>query len=172
MSVREAINQPTAKSTGRLVIGLIISIIICFSAGGLGSLATSSSITGWYVEINKPTWNPPNWIFGPVWSTLFLMISVSAWLVWKSSGFEKAKLAFGVYAFHLLLNALWSIVFFGMQQMGWAFVEIVALWISIVATIVLFHRHSKLAAWLLIPYILWVSFASFLNYTIWQMNQA
>lgn len=100
------------------------------------------------------------------------MISVSAWLVWKSSGVEKAKLAFGVYAFHLLLNALWSIVFFGMQQMGWAFVEIVALWISIVATIVLFHRHSKLAAWLLIPYILWVSFASFLNYTIWQMNQA
>ncbi len=165
----ESIEQ-ASRSAGVLVIGLMVSIALCFLAGGIGSIATTSSVNGWFAEVNKPTWNPPNWIFGPVWSTLFLMMGVSAWLVWKQAGFQNAKFELGWFAFHLLLNILWSVLFFGLQQMGWACVEIVVLWLSIAATMVLFYRHSKLAAGLLIPYLLWVSFAAFLNYTIWRLN--
>ena len=165
-------NQATRKrSAANLAIGLIAWIGICFLAGAIGGLATTSSVTGWYAEINKPAWNPPGWIFGPVWSTLYLMMGVSSWLVWKNSSFQESKLALGWFVFHLLLNVLWSIVFFGLRQPGWAMVEIVVLWISIVIAIALFYRHSKLAAGLLVPYWLWVSFAAFLNFTIWSMNR-
>jgi tryptophan-rich sensory protein len=159
------------RSTTSLVIGLVISLVICFLAAGIGGMATSSSVAGWFAGINKPTWNPPDWIFGPVWTTLYLMMAISAWLVWKQSGFENSKFALGWFAFHLLLNIFWSVLFFGLQQPGWAAVEIIILWISIAITIGLFYRHSKLAAVLLVPYILWVTFAAFLNFTIWSMNR-
>jgi tryptophan-rich sensory protein len=158
------------KSTATLLVGLIVSIVVCFSAAAIGGFATTSSIEGWYAGINKPTWNPPNWIFGPVWSTLYLMMAVSVWLVWKKSGLANAKFALVIFAIQLVLNLLWSLIFFGMQQPGWAFAEVILLWVSIVMTIAVFFRHSKLAAYLLVPYLLWVSFASFLNYTIWSMN--
>ena len=151
-------------------IGLVVSIVVCFSAGFLGSMATNGSVDNWYVEINKPEWNPPNWIFAPVWSTLFLMMAVAVWLVWKQAGFGKSRFALGAFAVQLVLNALWSVVFFGMKETGWACVEIAMLWAAIVVTTCLFYRHSKLAAGLMIPYLMWVSFASFLNFTIWQMN--
>lgn len=157
-------------STVALIVGFVVSVGVCFLAGGIGSLATASSVTGWYSQINKPSWNPPNWIFGPVWSTLFLMMGVACWLVWKQQGFAPAKFALGWFAFHLVLNTLWSVLFFGMQQMGWACVEIVALWISIAVAIFLFSGHSMLAAGLLVPYLMWVSFAAFLNFTIWRLN--
>ncbi len=99
------------------------------------------------------------------------MMGVSAWLVWKQSGFGKARLALGCFAVQLTLNTIWSILFFGLRQPGWAFVEIIALWIFIALTIVLFYKHSKLAAGLLVPYLLWVSFASLLNFTIWSLNR-
>jgi tryptophan-rich sensory protein len=164
------IDQQSPKSIGALVIGLAAWIGVCFLAAAVGSLATTSSVNGWFATINKPTWNPPNWIFGPVWTTLFLMMGVAAWLVWKKSGFKNAKFELGWFLFHLLLNVLWSVLFFGMQQMGMACIEIVVLWLSIAATIFLFHRHSKMAAGLLVPYLMWVSFATFLNYTIWRLN--
>ena len=160
------------RSNVVIVVGLVVSILVCFSAGAIGGLATTSSVNGWYAEINKPTWNPPGWIFGPVWSALYLMMGVSAWLVWKDSSTGNSKTALGFFAFHLLLNVLWSIVFFGMRQPGWAVWEIFVLWFSIIITMVLFFRHSKLAAGLLVPYWLWVSFATFLNYTIWTLNRA
>lgn len=151
--------------------GLTVSIAACFLAASIGALATTGSVDSeWFVELNKPTWNPPNWLFGPVWSLLYLMMAVAAWLVWKQSGLGKAKPALCWFGFHLVLNVLWSVLFFGLQQPGWAFLEIVALWLSIVVSIVLFYPHSKLAAGLLVPYFLWVTFASFLNFTIWSLN--
>ena len=168
------------RSTPMLIIGLVIAVIVCFSAGGIGATATGSSVTGWYMDLNKPSWNPPGWVFGPVWSVLYIMMAVSVWLVWKdskgtqpsSSVISSVGFAIGWFLFHLLLNMLWSIIFFGLKQPGWALIEIVVLWVSIVVTIVLFRRHSTLAAGLLFPYLMWVSFASFLNFTIWSMNRA
>ena len=159
------------RSQASLVIGLIVSIAVCFLAAAIGGFATTSSVGGWYAAINKPTWNPPAWIFGPVWSMLYLMMGVSAWLVWKNSGFQNSRLALGAFVFQLLLNVIWSVLFFGLRQPGWAFVEIIALWIAIAVTISLFYGHSKLAAGLLVPYLLWVTFAAGLNFTIWSMNR-
>lgn len=159
------------RSITSLVTALMISIVVCFTAGAIGGMATTTAVNGWYAEVIKPSWNPPNWIFGPVWSTLYLMMGVSAWLVWKDSQNKNPNLALGWFAFHLLLNVFWSVIFFGLQQPGWAAIEIVALWISIVVSILLFYRYSKLAAALLVPYLLWVTFAMFLNYTIWSLNQ-
>jgi benzodiazapine receptor len=160
------------KSTTTLAIGLVVSIAICFLAASIGGFATSSSVSSvWFVELNKPSWNPPNWIFGPVWSVLYLLMAVAAWLVWKQSGFAKSKFALGWFGLHLLFNILWSVLFFGLQQTGWAAIEILVLLISIAVSIALFYRHSKLAAGLLVPYILWVTFATFLNFTIWSLNR-
>ena len=161
--------QPFSRAT--LISGLVVSIAVCFLAAAIGGYATASSVDGWYADLVKPSWNPPNWIFGPVWSTLYLMMAIAAWLVWKNKGFEKSKIALGWFVYQLLLNLLWSLLFFGLEQTGWAVVEIVALWTAIAITIVLFYQHSKLAAGLLVPYLLWVSFAAFLNYTIWSTNR-
>ncbi len=163
--------QAPSRTTPALAIGLVVSIVVCFSAAAIGGIATTSSVGGWYAEIDKPTWNPPDWIFGPVWTLLYLMMAISAWLVWKNSTLESSRFALGWFAFHLLLNVLWSVLFFGLQQPGWAVAEIIILWISIVITIALFYGHSKLAAGLLVPYLCWVTFAAVLNYSIWSLNQ-
>lgn len=162
--------EPSHVSKAKLAVGLAVSVIVCFSAAFIGSIATASNINEWYGGINKPSWNPPNWIFGPVWTTLFLMMAISVWLVWIRVGFAKAKFAISAFAIQLILNVLWSVVFFGLQQIGWACVEIAVLWVCIAATVFLFQQHSKLAAILLAPYLAWVSFAAFLNFTIWQLN--
>ena len=146
------------------------SIVICFSASAVGGLATGPQIQTWFATVTKPSWNPPNWVFGPVWTVLFLMMAISAWLVWKKVGLRDGKVALIMFAVQLILNVGWSILFFGMQNIQGALIEIGALWLAIAATIFLFSRHSKAAAWLLVPYIAWVSFASFLNYTIWTLN--
>ena len=154
-----------------LVLGLVVAIAVCFLAAAIGGFATGSSVNDWYAEIRKPSWNPPDWIFGPVWTVLYLMMGVSAWLVWKQSGFKDAGTALFVFATQLVLNTTWSVIFFGLRQPGWALVEILALWTSIVLTIFLFSKHSKPAAALLVPYLLWVTFATVLNYAIWSLNQ-
>ena len=160
------------RSIAKLSVGLIVSILFCFAAGAIGGMATASSVDDWYSEVIKPPWNPPNWIFGPVWSILYLMMGVSAWLIWKESQFKKANLELGWFAFHLVLNVLWSVIFFGLQSPGWAAIEIVLLWISIAVSILLFFRRSKLAAIMLVPYLAWVTFAMFLNYSIWYLNRS
>ena len=151
-------------------IGLLLFISVCLAAGGLGAIATTPEINGWYRTIAKPAWNPPDWVFGPVWTTLFVMMGLAAWLVWKPSGFRAAYLPLTLFASQLALNIAWSWIFFGMHQIGWAFVEIVTLWVTILATNIAFFRRSKGAGFLLVPYLAWVTFASVLNFTVWRMN--
>jgi tryptophan-rich sensory protein len=162
------------KPTGRGIrwIGLVVFVAVCLGAGGLGAIATTPEIQGWYKTLAKPTWNPPDSVFGPVWTTLFVLMGVAAWLVWQQGGRKVATLPLALFALQLVLNIAWSWIFFGLHQPGWAFVEIVVLWLAILATTLAFFRCSKLAGWLLVPYLAWVSFASVLNFTIWRMNVA
>jgi translocator protein len=146
-------------------------IVLCLGAGGLGGYATSSSVTSWFPTLVKPAWNPPGWLFGPVWTTLYIMMAVAMWLVWKTDPtWTRIKPAAILFGSQLLLNVAWSFLFFGARSPGLALIDIIALWLAIVATIYAFYQHSKWAAWLLIPYLAWVSFASVLNFTIWRLN--
>ena len=154
----------------RELVGLLVAIVVCFAAAGIGSLATVGAIPTWYAALHKPSWNPPNWIFGPVWSLLYLMMAVAAWQVWRTAGWSGARLALGLFASQLVLNVGWSVVFFGLERPGWAFVEIVGLWCTILATLLLFRPISPVAALLLVPYLLWVTFASALNFAVWRLN--
>lgn len=150
---------------------LIIAIAIPVAVGGISGFFTSTGVESWYQTINKPSWNPPGWIFGPVWTTLYIMMGVALFLVWKSNASDVLKrTAITIFAIQLLLNFFWSFIFFDQQQIGWALVEIIVMWVFILLTIFAFANVSKLAAWLLVPYISWVSFATFLNYTIWKLN--
>lgn len=150
---------------------LIIAIVGSEAAGIIGSIFTISSIPTWYAMIAKPEFAPPNWLFGPVWTTLFALMGIAAFLVWKKGTERKdVKVALGIFVLQLVLNTLWSIIFFGLRSPGGAFIEIIFLWLAILWTIVAFHKISKAAAYLLIPYILWVSFAAYLNYAIWILN--
>ena len=148
---------------------LILSTTVCLAVGGISGFVTANEIPGWYVNISKPSFNPPNWIFGPVWTALYIMMGIAFFLVWKSNVpvKEKAYLLFGL---QLILNFFWSILFFSMHALGVALIEIILMWVSILLTIVSFYPISKPAAYLLIPYLLWVSFASVLNFSIWKLN--
>ncbi len=147
---------------------LIISVAIPLIAGFIGSIFTSSKIPSWYATLNKPAFNPPNWIFGPVWTTLFVLMGIALYLVWTSGKTSNAALWF--FGIQLGLNVLWSIFFFGMQSPLIAFVDIIILWFAILATIISFYSISTTASYLLVPYILWVSFATILNWKIMIMN--
>lgn len=148
---------------------LPISILAALIVGALGSLFTVPSITTWYATLAKPVFNPPSWLFAPVWTILYVLMGVSFWLIWKSHSSEK-KRAMGLFIIQLLLNGIWSPVFFGAHSIGGALALIVLLWAAIVLTILVFKKISKPAAWLLVPYILWVSFAMLLNFAIWRLN--
>jgi tryptophan-rich sensory protein len=150
--------------------GLVVLLGVCLGAGGLGALATAPQIGGWYETIAKPPWNPPNSVFGPVWTILFVLMGIAAWLVWQREGFKSAALSLSLFGGQLVLNVAWSWIFFGMRQPGWAFGEILILWLAIVATTISFFRDSITAGALLVPYLAWVSFASVLNFTIWKLN--
>lgn len=153
-------------------VKLIISILIPLAIGAVSGFFTTAEIPGWYQTINKPTWNPPSWIFGPVWTTLYVMMGIALFLIWKSDVSQTAKkTAIILFAAQLGLNFFWSFIFFNQHQPGWALVEIIVMWVSILLTIFAFAAVSKTGAWLLIPYISWVSFATILNYTIWQLNR-
>ncbi|WP_095415750.1 TspO/MBR family protein [Thermogutta terrifontis] len=151
-------------------VGLVVFVGVCLAVGFLGSLATAPQVDGWYRTLNKPTWNPPSSVFGPVWTTLFITMGIAAWLVWKQTGFRAGNVPLGLFGLQLVLNAAWSWIFFGMHRPDLAFIEILVLWLAIVATMWAFFRYSRLAGWLLTPYLAWVSFAAVLNFTIWRMN--
>lgn len=168
MGIRMAMES--SESLSLQIIGLAIFIAICLCAGGLGAIATTPEIEGWYKTIEKPFWNPPEYIFGPVWTTLYIMMGLAAWLVWKPEGFKAAATPLILFAAQLGLNVAWSWIFFGMHQPGWAFAEIVILCLAIVVTTVSFFRRSKAAGCLMVPYLAWVSFASVLNFVIWRLN--
>lgn len=153
------------------VLKFIISILVCQLAGGIGAIFTTPQIGGWYSNLTKPSFNPPNWIFGPVWTLLFILMGIALFLVWDKAGDNKEKIkAFYAFFIQLALNILWSVLFFGLQSPGASFIEIIILWMAILVSLVYFYRISKIAGLLLLPYLLWVSFAGFLNYTIWKLN--
>lgn len=150
---------------------LFFSILIPVLVGSISGFFTSSGVDGWFATANKPWFNPPNWIFGPVWTLLYILMGVALFLVWKTKKDVVVKqTAIILFAVQLVLNFFWSLIFFKMQQPGWAFVEIILMWLMILFTIVWFGKISSTAAWLLVPYISWVSFASVLNYSIWSLN--
>ncbi len=150
---------------------LFISILIPLLVGGISGFFTTSGVQGWYATANKPSFNPPNWIFAPVWTTLYVLMGIALFLVWKAAGDKAVKqTAIMLFAVQLAFNFFWSLIFFKLQQPGWALVEIAALWLSLLFTIIWFGKISATAAWLLVPYICWVSFASVLNYAIWKLN--
>ena len=149
------------------IIGLIGWLLLCFAAASLGAAFMPGE---WYVALKKPTWNPPGWIFGPVWTALYAMMAVAAWLVWQRGGFAAQRRPLGLFLAQLALNALWTPLFFGLHQPGVAFAEIILLWLAILATLLAFQPVSRLAAWLLMPYLAWVSFATVLNGTLWRLN--
>ena len=152
----------------RQILALALFLAVTFSAAGIGSLATTPNITTWYAGLAKPSWNPPNWIFGPVWTVLYISMAVAAWLVWRQGGLWQWPLA--LFAVQLALNAAWSWLFFGFHMPGAAFIEVVALLVAIAATTIAFWPRSMAAGILMLPYLGWVSFASVLNFTIWRLN--
>jgi len=149
------------------VLGLVGWLVLTFAAAGVGSMFMPGE---WYAGLAKPAWNPPNWLFGPVWTVLYILMAVAAWLVWRRQGLAGAALPLLVFVVQLVLNAMWSWLFFGLQRPGVALAEILVLWVAILVTILLFFRVRSVAGILLIPYLLWVSFAAVLNFTIWRLN--
>ena len=154
----------------RSVIGLVVWIGLCLLAGWGGSVFTARSVGDWYAGLNKPLWTPPSAVFAPVWSALYVMMGVAAWLVWRRGGLTAVAVPLALFGIQLALNVAWSAIFFGLRRPGWAFVEIVALWALILATVIAFRRISPTAGYLLLPYLAWVTFAAALNLAIWRAN--
>lgn len=166
---REVIS--TQHSSPILQVAMLILFIgICFAAAAIGAIATNESVNTWYRTIARPAWTPPDWVFGPVWTNLYLMMAIAAWLVWRNAGFRAARVPLGLFGLQLALNVGWSFIFFAWQSPGWAFAEILLLWVALAAAIVSFWGRSRVAAWLLVPYLCWSSFAAILNFTIWRLN--
>ena len=155
------------------IIKLVVSILACFAAAGIGSLFTFKAIPNWYTGLKKPPYTPPNWAFGPVWTTLYILMAISVFLVWQNGlAINVALLAFTLFWVQLVLNALWSIIFFGMKSKGGGVITIIILWLLILSTMIASFRVSGWAGALLIPYILWVSIASYLNIGVWLLNKS
>jgi len=151
----------------RSALGLVGWLAVCFAAASLGAVFMPGD---WYLALNKPSWNPPGRVFGPVWTTLYAMMAVAAWIVWKPGGFAAQPQPLGIFLVQLALNAAWTPLFFGLHWTGLAFAEIVLLWLTIAATFKAFYPVSRIAAWLLGPYLAWVSFAAVLNFNLWRLN--
>jgi benzodiazapine receptor len=150
---------------------LVLCVGVCFAAAAVGAMLTNPSVPGWYASLTKPSWNPPSWVFGPVWSLLYLLMGVSAWLVWLKAGFRAARVPLALFGVQLVLNMAWSALFFGLRSPGAALIEIVLLWGAILATMIAFWRRSAPAGWLMLPYLAWVTFAVALNLAIWNLNR-
>ena len=156
----------------RPILALVIAVLAVELVGASGSIFTVRGLDGWYDTLQQPMLAPPSWVFGPVWTTLFALVGVAVWLVWRqaASSPHDVRLAFGVFVAHFVFNLGWSAVFFGLREIGWGLVVIWVLWALIVKTIWAFDRVDRRAALLLVPYLLWVSFAAYLNYQFWVLN--
>ena len=165
MSAQATRNSPANPLRRWLALGCLM--MVCFVAAAMGGLFMPAE---WYATLKKPSWNPPGWIFGPVWTALYTMMAVAAWLVWQRGGFAAQRRPLGLFLVQLTLNAAWTPLFFGLHRPGLAFAEIVCLWLAIAATMVAFSPLSRAAAWLLAPYLAWVSFAAALNFALWRLN--
>ncbi len=153
----------------REVAALATCLAVCFAAAAAGSVATASSVGGWYQTLAKPPWTPPDWVFGPVWTTLYAAMGVAAWLVWRSTTAVRGR-ALALFGVQLALNVAWSWLFFGLRRIDLAFAQILVLYLAIALTVVAFARARIAAAWLLVPYLAWVSFAAVLNAAILRGN--
>ena len=154
-----------------LIAKIVIAVVVCAGIGALSGIATANSVNDWYLTLNKPPFNPPNWLFAPAWTLLYTLMGIAAALVWhKGLDNPLVKSALGIFAIQLALNALWSILFFGMQNPTIALVEIIILWGMILWTILKFNKVNKTAGWLLVPYLAWVTFATVLNASIVYLN--
>lgn len=151
------------------IVGLAGWLLLCFAFAAVGAMASVDS-PAFYAQLQRPAWAPPAWLFGPVWSLLYFMMGLAAWLVWRERGFRGASIALGLFLLQLLLNGAWSWIFFVWHLGRPAFVEILLLWATLLATLIAFWRIRPAAGLLLVPYLAWVSFASALNYAIWQLN--
>jgi len=154
----------------KTILGVIISILIAQMAGAIGSVFTAPSIQTWYAYLEKPFFSPPNWLFAPAWITLYTLMGIAAFFVWQKRGEIGAKSALWLYLVQLVFNALWSVIFFGLKNPALAFFEILILWVLILTVTLKFYKIRKAAGILFIPYILWVTFATILNFAIWQLN--
>ncbi len=151
----------------RSTLTLLAFVLVTFAAPACSAFIAPGA---WYAALNKPAWNPPSWIFGPAWTLLYTLMAIAAWLVWRRGGFRAQRGPLTWYAIQLALNAAWTPIFFGAHALGWGLVEIVALWTAILITLLRFHRVRPGAAWLLAPYLAWVTFATALNFTLWRLN--
>ena len=151
------------------ILSFSVFMGICLVAASSGAIFKPDS---WYHALKKPRWCPPSWLFPLAWSILYVTIALAGWSVWRVVGFDGARLAFMTFFMHLVFNFAWSAIFFGLKRIDWAFYEIVLFWLSLVATIVLFYQIERVAAYLLLPYMVWATFAGVLNYKVWQMNKA
>lgn len=158
-----------SMTTKQQLLGLIGWLLVSFAVSAIGAIA-SIEARSFYAELLQPAWAPPGWLFGPVWTLLFALMAIAAWLVWRSGGFRANRIALTLFLVQLAFNALWSWLFFAWHRGGLAFADILLLWVLILATLVAFWRVRPLAGALLVPYLLWVSFAAVLNYSIWQLN--
>lgn len=149
----------------RSVLGLLVFLLLSFSAASMGYFFPAGA---WYASLNQPAFAPPDWLFGPVWTVLYVLIAVAGWLVWRAQGWRSPLLA--LWLVQMGLNALWMPIFFGLNMLGLALVEIIMLWIAIAACVVSFHRQASVASWLMLPYLAWVSFALLLNAGYWWLN--
>jgi len=156
-------------TTARQVIALVVIVLIVMGAAGVGGLFTGRSVSTWYRTLSRPDWTPPDWVFGPVWTVLYLAMAVAAWMVWRR-GTPAAPPAMAVFAVQLAFNVAWSVLFLGMRSPVAGMIDIVLLWLAIAATIACFLRVSIPAALIMAPYLAWVSFAAALNFAIWRMN--
>jgi len=157
-------------STGRSIAGLLVCLGACFGAAILGAAFTGAAVAEWYPTLRQPAWTPPPWVFGPVWTALYAMMAVAAWLVWRKDGWAGARAALGLFAAQLALNAAWTPLFFGLHAVGAAMLDLAVLWVAIAATTAAFWRHRRAAAALMVPYLAWSTFAAALNFAIWRMN--
>lgn len=164
---RHRIPQPYSAAN---IGALTLSLVACFGISALGGAITAGPVKSWYPDLIKPALTPPDLAFPIVWTLLYAMMAIAAWRVWRRAGLQQAGGALALFGVQLLLNLGWSWLFFGQQQIGPAVAEIALLWLAIAGCILLFARHDRIAAWLLLPYLLWVSFASYLTFAIWQLN--
>ncbi len=153
------------------MIALAICVAVPVLVGAVSGLSTADSVSTWYLEIARPSFTPPSWVFGPVWTILYLAMGFAAFLVWRSGpGEREVRVALGAFVIQLVLNGIWTPLFFGVRNLGLAFAEILVLWVAIAVTLLLFRRRSLLAGALLVPYLAWVSFATVLNFSFWRLN--
>lgn len=163
------LHDDARKNPASRALALGVFFLACFLAAGLGSLFAMGALGSWYAGLVKPSWNPPSWVFAPVWTVLYAFMAVAGWLVCQRGG-SQSRLALRWFAIQLALNVGWSAVFFGLQLPGLAFFELLALWVAITATLLSCWRVSRTAGILLAPYFLWVGFATILNFVIWRLN--